>query len=146
VPTLRKDMSVGLRGDEMGSDDIDEDCLEIVFGISVTELRERAFGEELAVVDDADDVAELLDFAHDVGGEDDGLAVVAAFADKRSDGAGGHDVEAVGGLVKDHDGWIVHEGAGNGSFLLHAGGELVASAIAEAVHVQAVEDVVEKLF
>src|SRR5260370_35789469 len=112
MPTLRKGMSVGLRGDEMGSDEIDEDFLEIVFGISVTELRERAFGEELAVVDDADDVAELLDFAHDVGGEDDGLAVVAAFADKRSDGAGGHDVEAVGGLAKGHEGGSGRGGAG----------------------------------
>src|SRR5216684_10802 len=127
-------------------DDFDEDFLEVLLGIFFAQLGEGAFGQELAVVNDADDVAELFDFAHDVGGEDDGFAAVAAFANESGDGAGGHDIEAVGGLVEDHDRGLVNEGAGDGGFLLHAGGELVAAAVAEAVHVQAIEDVVDALF
>jgi len=81
-----------------------------------------------------------------VRGEDDGFAAVATVGDEADDGAGGHDVEAGGGLVEDHNGRIVDEGAGDGSFLLHAGGEFVAAAVAEAVHVEAGEDVVDAFF
>ena len=111
----------------------------------IAQLFQRAFGEKLAGLNDSDDVAELFDFRHDVSGENDGFTAVAAFADESGDGAGGHDVQAVGGLVEDHDRGIVDEGAGDGGFLLHAGGELVAAAVAEAVHVQAVENVVNPL-
>src|SRR6267143_1597570 len=51
-------------------------------GTSIAELSECTFDKELAGLDDADGVAELFDFAHDVGGEDDGFAEVAALADK----------------------------------------------------------------
>src|SRR5713226_8442054 len=97
-------------------------------------------------MDDADDIAELFDFAHDVSGEDNGFALVAAFADESGNGARGHDVETVRGLVEDHNGRIVNQSAGDGSFLLHAGGEFVATAVTEAVHVETVEDVVDALF
>src|SRR6267378_8710111 len=100
MPTLRRDMSVGSRVDVVGRDNFDEDFFEIVFGIFIAELREGAFGEELAVLNDADDVAELFDFGHDMGGEDDGFAEVAALANKRGEGASGHDVEAVGRLIE----------------------------------------------
>src|SRR5882724_8017757 len=144
--TLRMDMSVGLLGDIVWRDDFDEDFLEFVFGVFVAELRESALGKELAGLDDADGVAELFDFGHDVGGEDDGFAIVAALANEGSDGAGGHDVEAVGGLVENHDGRIVYEGARDGSLLHHTGRELVAAAVAEAIHVQSSEDGMDTLF
>src|SRR6266850_2170224 len=146
MPTLRRDMSVGLRGDVVGRDDFDEDFFEFVLREFVAELGEGAFDKEFAGLDDTDGVAEPFDFAHDVRGEDDGFAVVAAFADESSDGAGSHDVEAVGGLVENHDGWIVDEGAGDGGFLHHPGGELVAAAVAETIHVQAAENVVDAFF
>src|SRR5260370_27349818 len=139
-------MSVSLRRGVVGRDNFDEDFLEIVLGMLFPELREGTLGEELAALDDADSVAELFDFADDVGGENDGFTLVAAFADEGGDSAGGHDVEADGGLIEDHDRWIVDKGAGDGSFLHHAGGKLVAAAVAEAVHVQTVEDVVDTLF
>src|SRR5437762_8134331 len=94
MPTLRMDMSVGLLGGEEGRDDFDEDFLEVLLGIFIAEFGERTFDKELARLDDADVVAELFDFAHDVGGEDDSLAVIATFADERGEGAGGHDIEA----------------------------------------------------
>src|SRR5260370_21057209 len=131
MPMLRRDMSAGLLGNVVGRDDFDEDFLEIVLGVFIAELREGAFGEEFAALDDADDVAELFDFAHDVGGEDYGFAAVAAFADESGDGARRPDVSAVGGLVEDHHRGIMNEGANDGSFLLHAGGELITAAVAE---------------
>src|SRR5436853_1923735 len=145
MPTLRADMSVGLLGNVVGRNDFDEDLLEVAFGVFIAKLRESAFGEKFAGLDDADSVAELFHFAHNVRGEDDGFAVVAAFMDESGDGASGHDIEAVRGLIEDHDRRIVDEGAGDGSFLLHASGELVAAAITEAVHVETVEDVVDTL-
>src|SRR5216683_449243 len=88
-------MALGLHLGLEWVDDFDEDLLEILLGVLFAELGEGAFGQELAVVNDADDVAELFDFAHDVGGEDDGFAAVAAFANEGGDGASGHFVEAL---------------------------------------------------
>src|SRR5216683_367391 len=122
------DLDLGLEG----IDDFDEDFLEVLLGIFFAQLGEGAFGQKFAVVNDADDVAELFDFAHDVRGEDDGFTAVAALADEGGDGASGHDVE--------------DQGASDGSLLLHAGGKLVAAAVAEGVHIEAIENDVEALF
>ncbi len=130
----------------MRRDDFDEDFFELVLGVFVAKLGERPFDQEFAGLNDANGVAEFFYFAHDVGGEDDGLALVAAFADERSDGARGHDVEAVGRFVENHHRRIVDQGAGDRGFLDHAGGELVAAAVAETVHVEAIENVVDALF
>src|SRR6266850_23529 len=146
MPILRADILVALRRNIVGSDDFDEYVLEILFVMLIAKLRESAFGEKFAGLNDADGVAELFHFGHDVRGENDGLASVAAFADELDDRARSHDIETTGGFVEDHDGWIMNEGAGNGGFLLHAGGELVAAAIAKAVHVEAVEDAVDAFF
>src|ERR1700730_12650454 len=146
MPKLRRDMSVGLLGEVVGGNDLDDDFLEVLRGVLVAELSEGALDQEFARLDDTNGVAELFDLAHDVGGEDDSLAVVAAFADEAGNGAGGHDVEAVGGLVENHYRRIVDKRAGDGGFLHHTGGKLVAAAIAETVHVQAVENVVHTFF
>src|SRR5260370_502540 len=102
MPTALRFMALGLHLRLEWVDDFDEDLLEILLGVLFAELREGPFGQELAVVSDADDVAELFDFAHDVGGEDDGFAAVAAFANEGGDGASRHDVEAEGGVLEDH--------------------------------------------
>src|SRR5262249_42149621 len=107
---------------------------------------EGALGEQFSRLNDANHVTELFDFAHDVRGKDDGLSTVAALANEIDDAAGGHDVEAECGFVKNHDGRIVNEGAGNRGLLLHASGKLVATAIAKIVHVQAFEDIVDAFF
>src|SRR5260370_2399706 len=92
------------------SDDFDDDFFEIMFCVFCLEFGESAFGEELAVVDDADGVAEPLHFAHDMGGKDDGLALGTAVGDESDNGASGHDVKAGGGLVENPDRRIVNEG------------------------------------
>src|SRR5260370_41266233 len=128
MPTLRSDISAGLRLEVMGRDNLDEDFFKIALAVFFAELLESAFGEELSAVDDANDVAELFDFAHDVSGEDDGFALIATFADEGDDGARGHDVEAKGGLVENHHRGIVDQRAGDGGLLLHAGRKLLAAA------------------
>src|SRR5258708_10416443 len=146
MPTARRFMALGLHLGLKRVDDFDEDFLEVLLGIFFAQLGEGAFGQKPAVVNDADDVEELFDFAHDVRGEDDGLAAVAAFTDEGGDGSGGHDVEAEGGLVENHHRRVVDQSAGDGGFLLHAGGKLVAAAVAEGVHVEAIENDVEAIF
>src|SRR5271163_2518286 len=131
MPMLRSDMLAGLLGNVVRSDDFDENFLEVLFVMLVAKLFESAFGQKFSGLDDADGVAEFFDFGHDVGGEDDGFAAVAALADELDDGARGHNVETAGGFVEDHDWRVVDECAGNGGFLLLAGGEFVAAAVAE---------------
>src|ERR1700721_3987835 len=138
-------MGSGLRVGERANN-LDDDFFEIVFVVFGAKFSERAFFEKFAAVNNADVIAEALDFGHDVSGENDGFAAVAAVSDEGYDGAGGHDVEAGGGLVKDHDGRIVDESAGDRGLLLLAGGELVAAAIAKIVHVEAQEDFVDAFF
>src|SRR5690348_16892481 len=139
-------MTLGLHTGELRAYDLDDNFLNVVFGIFGAQLRHGAFGEKLAPVNDANVVAEAFDLAHDVRGKNDGFAAVAALGNETDDGAGGHDVEPGGWLVKNHYGRVVDQRAGDGSFLLHAGGEFVAAAIAEAIHIQAIENVVDALF
>src|SRR5260370_37640145 len=146
MPTLRMDMSVGLLGDEVGRDDFDENFFEFVLGVLVAKLVEGVLDKEFTGMNDADSVAELFDLTHDVGGKDDGFATIAAFADESRDGTSSHDIQAVGRLIEDHDRWVMDESAGDGSLLHHTGGELVAAAVAETVHVEAIENVVDALF
>src|SRR2546430_15607697 len=96
MPILRADILVSLRGNIVGSDDFDENVLEILFVMLIAKLGESAFGEKLAGLNDANGVAERFHFARDVRGEDDGFGVVAAFVDEGGDGARGHDSEAAG--------------------------------------------------
>src|SRR6266851_3534070 len=136
-------MSVVLRRNVRRLNNLYEDFLEVLFGVALAKLGEGAFGEEASAVNDADGVAELFDFAHDVRGENDGLAVLAALADEADDGARGHDVQASGRLVKNHHGGIVDDSARDGNLLFHTGGELVAAAVAEIVHLESREKVGE---
>src|SRR5215471_8597868 len=136
MPILRSDMLPGLRVDVEWRNNLDEDFFEILLAIPVSQFGKRTFGQKLAGLDDSDYVAEFFDFAHDVRGEDDRFAAVAAFADEMNDAARGHDIEAERRLVEDHHRRVVNECACYGSFLLHTGRELVAAAVAELIHVQ----------
>src|ERR1700690_1412479 len=146
MPIFWRDISAGLLVDVERCDDLDENFLEVVFFVLLAELREGAFGKKFSGLDDADNVAEFFDFAHDMRGEDHGFSALAAFADEFNDGAGGHDVQAQGGLIEDHDLWVVDESAGNGGLLLHAGGEFVATAVAKTVHAQAAKNFIHTFF
>ena len=55
---------------------------------------------------------------------------------KADDGAGGQHVQPVRRLVENHHRRVVDERAGDGDFLFHAAGKLVAAAVAKFIHVQ----------
>src|SRR5260370_38575313 len=103
MPMSRMDISVGLLGGVVGSDDLNEDFLKFVLGVLVTKLCGSAFDKQLAGLDDADGATDLFDFGHDVGGKNDGLAVLAPFADERSDGASCQEFVAIRGFVVNHN-------------------------------------------
>src|SRR5579859_5676557 len=127
-------------------DHFDEDLFEILFAVLIAKLRESAFRQKLTGLDDSDDIAELFHLAHDVRGKDDGLSAIAALANEIHNRTSGHDVEAERRLVENHNGGIVDESAGDGGFLLHSGGELVAAAVAKFVHVETLEKFVDTFF
>src|SRR5208283_3758634 len=115
MPTFRSDISVGLLLDVQRRHNFYEYFFQVLFVVTRAQLGKRAFREDFSGLDDADGVAELCDLAHDVRGEDDRFAPVAAFPDESGDGASGHDVETIGRFVEDHHRGIMHKSAGDGS-------------------------------
>ena len=79
---------------------------------------------EFAIDDDAHAVAEALHEAEDVGGEDDGFALGFELLEEVGDGAGGDDIQAVGGFVEDDDVGVVDQRDDDADLLFHAGGEV----------------------
>src|SRR5271170_1789702 len=139
-------MSVLLLHGVKRRDDLDEDLLEVLLVVALAQFGQRTFRKQLAGLDDADDVAEFLYLTHDVRGENHGFPALSAFADEVDDRARGHNVQTESGLVKDHHLRVMNQRAGDGGFLLHAGGKFVAAAVAERVHVQSVEDISHAFF
>src|SRR5579859_3153019 len=146
VPIFLRGMSGRLLGLVVGRDDLHESLLEILLFVFLPKRGERSLGQKFAGLDDADDVAEFFHFAHYVSRENHRFPALAAFADELENRARGHDVEAQGRLVENHHLGIVNQRAGDGGFLLHAGGQLVAAAVAKRVHVQAGENLIHALF
>ena len=77
----------------------------------------------LAVVHDADAVAELVGLLHVVRGQEDRLAVGVQLAEDLPQGDAALRVEAGGGLVEEQDGRAVHDRPGHHQPLRHAAGE-----------------------
>lgn len=71
------------------------------------QLGDRAAGDEAAVGEDADAVAELLDELELVGREEDGDAGVGLLAQRRRHRVDGQGIEAGEGLVEDEGGGVV---------------------------------------
>src|SRR5271165_4810936 len=113
MPMSCRRMSGSLLGFVVGRNDLHKNLLQILLLVALPEIRERALGEEFAGLDDADDVAEFFDFAHDVGGEGPGVAALAALADEVDDGEGGYGVQGEGGRVENHHLRRVEQGEGD---------------------------------
>ncbi len=105
----------------------------------------RAGRENATFMNDGDAVAELFNLAHDVRGKDDALALAAEQVDRVEHGPGHEHVEPGGRLVEDQHGRIVNDRAGDRHLLLHAGRHLRAEHVAEFLHLQLGEDLVEPL-
>ena len=80
-------------------------------------------------------VAAALTLAHEVGGENDALALLFAATDVAHHGSRRHEIEAARGLIEEDHRRVVEHRAGNRDALLLARGELVAAAIKELGHV-----------
>ena len=91
------------------------------------QLFERAFGDELAVGDDADAVGHALGDFKNVRGHDDGAAGANALAQNAFDLARGAGVEPGQRLVENDQPRLVNERAGERHFLPHALGETLAA-------------------
>ena len=99
-----------------------ENILEVAQAGVCAQVIQRALRQQAAGVDDADAVTEFFHLAHHMGGEDDRLAPLAAFADEGDDGTRGHHVQADGGLVENHHLGIMDQHASDRGLLFHARG------------------------
>ena len=86
----------------------------------VRSLVHGIVADDVAVLQDDDARADLLDHFEDVRAEDDHLALGGERADERLQDARGADVEAGKGLVEDDDARIVEDRGGDEYFLTHA--------------------------
>ncbi len=87
------------------------------------DLVDRAGEEQLALLDDADRVAEFGEFVEDVRRDQDRLAHPFEFFEQLADLDAGAGVEAGRGLVHQQDLGVVQEHAGDAETLLHAAAE-----------------------
>src|SRR5689334_6044980 len=94
-------MSRGVSCCVLLSDKAQKDRFECLFAGSFTQFLQRADRANLAFIDNGNTVAQRLHFAHDMGGEDNSAALIAALADKADDIAGADHVQAVSRLVKE---------------------------------------------
>ena len=83
----------------------------------------RSLGDDAAVVDDGEPVAQGVGLVHVVGGEDDGFAEAVVIADDLPQQQARLRIEAGAGLVEEQHFGIVHHGAGDGEALHHAARE-----------------------
>jgi hypothetical protein len=81
---------------------------------------ERAGGHQLAVVDDADAVAQLFRHVQQVGGNEDGDAARCGRQQAFLHIARGARIEAVDGFIEYQHGRIVDQGAGQAQAFFHA--------------------------
>src|SRR5690242_16512277 len=91
-------------------------------------------------MNNADRIAKLLRFTHNVCGKNHGFADFSALTNEGHDGPGTDHIQAGSRLVEDHHGRIVDESSGNGDALFDAGGKIFAAAIAEYIDIQAFEE------
>ena len=81
---------------------------------------DRAAVNEFAFFDDGDAVAEVLEFAENVGGDKDGFAHALEFLEDGHHFDAGSGVQAAGGFVEEEELGVVDEDAGEAEPLLHA--------------------------
>src|ERR1019366_1147966 len=75
---------------------------------AVDEVAGSAFGNDLAVIDDGEAVAEAFGFVHVVSGEQDGATFLLESADDVPELAAALGIESGGGLVEKKDAWIAY--------------------------------------
>ena len=81
---------------------------------AVDELGGSAFGDDLAMIDDGEAVAEAFSFVHVVSGEEDGPTFFLEDADDVPELAAALGIESGGGLVEKKDARIADQRGGYG--------------------------------
>ncbi len=110
-------LSLGRTGGEL-----EEDLLKAGLAKAGAELRDRAFGDDGALVDDNGVRAESGDVIHKVGGEENCGSLRGGLGDEVVEEVSGFDVEAVGGLVEHKEAGLMEHGEEEAELLLHAAG------------------------
>ena len=105
----------------------------------MAELVGGAFGHDAAARDDHDAVAECRDLGEDVAREDHAAALVAQVPQQGAHRPDGHHVEAVGGLVQQHVGRVVHQRAGDADLHPLALREAGGAAVGDLVEPEAID-------
>src|SRR5262249_42020184 len=99
--------------------ELSEHLLERILGHERLEIRDRIVGDNAAMVEDDDAIAQLLDQLEDVRAVENRLAALRQRAHEMSQDQRRRDVEARIGLVEDQDVRIFDERCDQQHFLLH---------------------------
>ena len=102
-----------------------------------------SLGEDLAVIDDRDARAQLLELGQDVAADDDRLAEGAQLAEQLPQLDAGARVEAGRGLVEQQHLGVVDERVGEAEPLLHAARQALDVGVALVAEVDEVEEVAD---
>src|ERR1700722_20889304 len=97
--------------------EVDENTVDRVTGLDLTHGARKY---EMAVVNEADVVAEFFDLIHAVGGEEDGAALFAKVDEGVHEKDGVDWIQAAEWLVHDDEFRLVEEGGDELDLLLHA--------------------------
>ena len=101
-------------------DELGEDALKVFEFGELGELARSGVGDDLALVEDDDAVADTLDNFENVGDVEDGFAFAGEQDEKVFEEARGDSVEAGKRFVEDEQGGVVHERGGEQDALLHS--------------------------
>src|SRR5688572_11952488 len=101
----------------------EENILQIVQAGSFPQAGQRVAGQNSALVNDGDPVAELFGLAHDMRREDDGSTVRPKFTYGLLNLQSIQYIETDGRFVEDNDARIVSNGSRYRNLLLHTGGQ-----------------------
>ena len=132
------------RGGVAGEGDVDDldGGGESVGGglVAAAELFGGAMVDDFAGVDEEEGVAHFAEFGEDVGGDEEGFALLGEDADEVLEFDAGFGVEAGGRFVEDEELGVWEEHAAKAEALAHAFAEFVDGAVGEGGEVGEVED------
>ncbi len=103
---------------------IDSKLDHVMAAEAIDELGGSAFGDDLAVIDDGEAVAEAFGFVHVVSGEQDGATFFLEDTDYFPELAAALRIESGSRLVEKKDARVADQSGGDGEALLLAAGKL----------------------
>jgi hypothetical protein len=111
--------------------------------VALDDVGDVAGDDELALLEDDGLIAEVVELAEDVRGDEDGDAALAGAGEDVAQVAAAARVEAVGGLVEDEQARAVEQAAGDEQALAHALGQGAGGGVALVDEVEGGEHLVD---